>query len=432
MSRIGRNAAWLLLGESFAKAALLAIAFLVSRHLGAEAMGSFTLGYAATLLFVVLTAVGQVEVLMRAVATQPAQAGSLLRRAQRLQARATVLVLPLALVALLALRDGSDLTLPWTLAGFLPYALLRTRLFTWGGLFKGLDQAHFDVQARAIEMVTALALILGLTVLGWPVWWCGPSLAVGAALALLWLRPRVAALGDEPAARESLLRASLPFLGISLATQLLLRADTFLLEGLAVPRAEIGLYGIAGTLVWGALTLPQLLALAAYPTLSRSAVAGRSLRKAALVTSAIGLTAGAAISLLLTVLARPITQLAFHDPPANAPQILATLAWALPAASVSLLLGIALASWYRQRAALACQGLALVTALALNLLWIPGLGALGAARAAIAAQGVLAVGQLLVAMASSSSPPFSTTRGLDKLDELQYSQNRQSLPSLFQ
>ncbi len=400
LSRIGRNAAWLLVGEAVAKLALLAIAFLVARNLGAAAMGSFTLGYAATLLLVVLTAVGQVEVLMRAVATTPSQAGALLRRSERLQARGTGIALPLAIIALLLLPDP---TLRWTLAGFLPYALLRTRLFTRGGLFKGLDRAHVDVQARAIEMVTALLLILGVTALGSPVWWCGPALAAGAALALLWLRPKVAALGTEPPAPASLLRNglftdSLPFLGISLATQLLLRADTFLLEAFAVARSEIGVYGIAGTLVWGALTLPQLLALAAYPTLSRSAAAGSSPRRAALLVTAIGLTAGGAVTLLLQLLAQPITHLAFTDPPANARQILATLAWALPAASVSLLLGIVLASWHRQRAALVCQGLALLTALGLNLLWIPRLGALGAARAAIAAQLVLAAGQFLVAM----------------------------------
>jgi len=220
-----------------------------------------------------------------------------------------------------------------------------------------------------------------------------------------------------PLSRAFLLAEGWPFLALALLAQLLYRGDVFLLEILGVGRATVGHYSAAGTVVWGGLTLAQLSALALYPTLSRQA--GDRSRQArdrprptrpALVAGAAGALGGAILAASLAVLARPLVGMAFGPGYEAVVELLRTLAWALPGASAAMLLGTVLAAWRRQRLALLLQGVAVLVALGADLLLIPRLGALGAARVAVGVETGLALAQLAILLGTGRGRSWYSDR----------------------
>lgn len=435
---VARNVAWLGAGEVGVKLGVMAAALIVARGMGAGGMGTFTVAYGAALVGTVVLALGQVEVLVRETAARPGEARGLLAAARRLQGRAALWLVP-ALAAGALLVDEAELR--WTLATFLIYGLLRARLVTLGAAFKGLDRMDVEVKARGLEVGVALPLVAVAAGAGLGPWATGAAFSLGAGCGLVWLRGRVTQLGtweeegrlpaptegterppwpraagsprveavpgtgeEEAAGRAArLLREGWPFLGLALLLQLVLRGDVFLLEALGQGREEIGVYGAAVTVVWGVLAVPQLLALAVYPALSRRAALGGRPARAGLGAAALGLAVGGIAAGALWLAREPLVRLAFGAEYAPAAPLLGTLAWALPGACTAMVLGTVLAAWHRQRLNLVLHTVALVAALAGNLYWIPLLGAPGAARVAVGVHTALGLA-LVTATAAARRP----------------------------
>ena len=188
-----------------------------------------------------------------------------------------------------------------------------------------------------------------------------------------------------------------PFLALAVAGQLLARADTFLLAALDISNEEIGFYGAAGAPVWGIVALPTLLAVALYPTLSRRAAEGKSPLEAVAIAFILGGVLGSALAVAINTFREPLVMLAFGTDYTPAVALLARLVWVLPTKFAMTFLGLILAAWHRQHLALIAMGTVLALSIGLNLMWIPTMGALGSANAAVAAHaaGVL----ILVAVA---------------------------------
>lgn len=384
-----KNVAWLVVGEVLVKGALFLIAVLVARRLGTAAMGIFTVASGAALIAIPCLALGQVELLIRESARRPARSRDLLAASRHLARRFHLLVLPLAGVGLLLVPDAD---LRWALLAFLFHAVLRVAVMIRSAVFKGRDEMDVEVKARAIELATALTLLAVLLHLAAPVWTVGAALAVGAALGLTWLIRRCrdlpgtsfAAASDRSMIdRGELWREGLPFLGISLLLQVELRHDALVMASVGVAKAEIGLYGAAVVPTWGLLALPQLVAIALYPTFSRQAAAGTPAARAGLIAAGAGLLLGGGAGLLLWALREPLLELVFGADYLAAGNVLGRLAWALPGAGVAMLMGVVHAAWRRQHWVLAVATGVTLLAVGLNLYWIPRLGALGAASVAV-------------------------------------------------
>ena len=396
LTLIGRNAAWLAVGEGTVKGALFLAAAVIARGMGPHGMGTFTIGYAAALLAVMVMACGQQEVTIREVARRPSAARLVLRAARGVQNRTAAVPVLLGIWVVSSLTERE---LALTVALFLPYAALRTVTVTHGAAFKGLDRMDVEVRARALEAVIALPLLAACAVLGWPVWTTGPAFAAGAGVALAWIASRsrfLPATGSRPSL-TGLAAEGLPFLGLAVLGQLLMRADTFLLEALGVARQQIGLYGAAAAPVWGLAALPQLAAVAAYPTLSRMARSAAAPASLVAGMAAVGALGGCGLAVGLAILRRPLVLLAFGRDFAPAAELLARLAWVLPSAVAMTLLGVVLAAWRRQRWSLAVLAVMAPCLAGLDLLLIPQAGALGAATASVLVRAGGAV--LLVAVA---------------------------------
>lgn len=407
IARVLRNGIWLGAGEAAVKGGLLAVAVLVARGSGPEGVGTFSIAFGAALIGIMVLAFGQQEVLIREVARTPDRAGKLLYESHLLQRRLTMWMLPaIAAAALLV----SDTSLRLTLLAFVPYVLLRTAMVTRGAAFKGLDRMDVEVRARGLEISVA---VLGTAVgvfLTWPVWTVGVAFSLGAGVGLLWIEgvSRTFGLDQSSAPPIPVIREGLPFMALAVLSQLLVNTDRFLLEFLGIARTEIGFWGAAGTIIWALIAIPQLVAVAVYPTFSRLAERGDSWRRAGLMSIVGGASAGLACALILREIAEPLVGLFFGPDFVPAGPLMRRLSLVLPAAFAMMVVGTVFAAWRRQTLAVWALAAAFCLSFALNFAWIPVIGTMACANAAVAAYSTASVVMtilLFVAAGSGKTEP---------------------------
>jgi O-antigen/teichoic acid export membrane protein len=405
--RLGRNVAWLAAGEVAVKGGLLLAGAIVARGLGPAAMGTFTVGYGAALVLMIVLAGGQFDVVVREVARRPGAARPLGVLATSWQRRVALAAVPVALVLLLLV---SSPPLRATLAAFVPYALLRCRLVTIGSVFKGLDRMEVEVAGRAVEIGVALAGLLLAARLGGPIWSSGVAFSVGAVAGLATVATRLRRLAaGQPAQRDRawMAREGAAFLGLGLATQLLTRLDAFALAAAGVADESIGLYGVAAAPLWGLYAAPLLVSAALYPTLSRLAgERGLTVRRV-VALGATGVALGGLLGGLLFALRRWIIALVFGPGYEGAVPLLGVLAAALPGASAALLLAAAVAAAGRQRWTLAWQLCVVGAAGAGYLAVVPRFGLPGCATVTTLVHSVAALGMFAVAVAAARRPALA-------------------------
>jgi O-antigen/teichoic acid export membrane protein len=384
ITRVLRNGLWLGAGETAVKSGLLMISVLIARGSGPAAVGTFSIAFGAALVGIMLLAFGQQEVLIREVARTPDHARSLLNQSRYLQRRLAGWLLPPAAAAALLVADSG---LRLTLLAFVPYVALRTAVVTRGAVFKGLDRMDVEVRARALEITIAVLGISAVVVLGWPLWSTGVVFSVGAAVGLAWISrtTRTLEYGLSPEEKLSTIREGLPFMFLAVLGQLLVNTDRFLLAALGVSRVEIGYWGAAATVVWASVAVPQLVAVAAYPTFSRMALDGTTWRRAGLVSIAAGLAGGAVCALVLRQVAGPLVGVLFGSDFGPAVVLMRRMAWVLPGAFTAMVVGTVYAAWRRQDVAMWILAGAFCASVALNVVYIPVIGAIACANAAVAA-----------------------------------------------
>jgi PST family polysaccharide transporter len=404
ITRVLRNAIWLGVGEAAVKGGLLAVAMLIARGGGPAGVGTFSIAFGAALIGVMVLALGQQEVLIREVARTPDRVRALLAESNSLQRRLAMWVLPIAVAASFLVVE-TDLRL--SLLAFVPYVVLRTATVTRGAAFKGLDRMDVEVRARGLE-ITAAVLGIGLGVaLEWPAWTAGVAFSVGGALSFVWIARRTRNLDANASSLPtySAIREGLPFMTLAVLGQLLVNTDRFLLAFFGVARTEIGYWGAAATVVWALVAAPQLLAVAVYPTFSRYAQHGDSWRRAGLTSVALGGAAGFVCALALRGVAGPLVHYLFGPDFEPAVSLMRRLAFVMPGAFAMMVVGTVYAAWRRQITSMWVLAGAFCVLLTLNILWIPGFGAMACADAAVVAYsaGAFAMTALLMVPAESEA-----------------------------
>jgi O-antigen/teichoic acid export membrane protein len=264
-----------------------------------------------------------------------------------------------------------------------------------------------EALGRTVEVAVALVLLLIATRVAAAAWSTGVTFSLGALAGLALVTGLLRALpgdGQAPRSRAWLAREGAAFLALGLASQLLLRLDTFALAVRGTSETEIGHYGVASAPVWGLLGIALLLAAAVYPTLSRAAEGGGLRRARVLGLGASGAVLGALLGGALFALREPLVRLVFGPSYGAAVPLLGTLAWALPGAFGATLLGVAVAACGRQAWALAWQVAALLGAGAAYLVVIPRDGLAGCAVVTVAIHGASLVAMLAIAVAAARRP----------------------------
>ncbi len=403
---VRRNLAWLAGGEVALKGGLLLAGIVVARGGGPAAMGVFTVAFGAALIAAQLLAAGQPEVVIREVARRgPEVMRSLVMTARRVQRRALRWAVP-GLVAGGALLAWRSPELRWALLAFAPYAALRARLVVMTAAFKGRDRMEVEVAARGLELLVALALLAAAVGLGLPAWSPGVAMSLGAVAAvtsvdrLLRREEGTAASPGEDVLR----REGLPFLGLTVATQLLIRADSLVQASLGVPSTSVGQYGVAHAAVWSLVAASQMLALAVYPSVSRACGDGRLRPRHAMALAVVGGAMGALLAALLSVLRQPLVLGVFGPAYGEAVELVGVLGWLLPGASAAMVMGVILAATRRQAWSLVSQGGLVATVLAGNLWAVPRWGVAGSAGVAVLAHSVAGLVMVALGAAAAARP----------------------------
>jgi O-antigen/teichoic acid export membrane protein len=367
------NAVVLAVVRVAAPACSLLLVVMISRRLGAEGLGCYSLAYAVLGLFGLLAPAGLPALLTREGARRPQELGRLLSGGLTLCGGVSA-VLTAAMLAVAALYE------PATRASLaiLSLALLPTACAAClEAACLALERTIPIGVACAAEHLLKVGLGLVLVASGFGVSAVLAAAVLGKALAgivlILWLgRLGVRA---TPGVELRSLAAQTPVFALSaLCASLYWRVDVLLLSGLRGV-AEVGCYAAAYRVLDAAILLPQSLCLAVYPRLSAGRAdpgAGRWLFGATMP-----------LAVLATLGAGPLVGLLYGPRLADAAPVLSILIWTTVPYAWSRYQACRLVAAGRQITDLSINLALLAVNVALNLALIPRYGACGAAAATL-------------------------------------------------
>lgn len=382
--KVAANAAVLAALRVGAPLCSLAIVLAVSRRLGAEGLGRYSLAYAYLALFSLLGPLGLPSLLTREGARDRTGLGRLLSSSVLLGG-AVSLALTLLMAAIGGVTGYDAATSRALLilsAGILP----STCLICFEAVFLALEDTTPIALAALAEHAAKVGLGLAALVSGRGInavlaaAVLGRFAACGVSIGLLRRRGVRVSLAADVASLKSLATLAPVFAATSVCATLYWRIDVLLLSRLRSV-AEVGYYTAAYRLLDLATLLPQSLCQALYPRVAGDR-AGESRWRPVALASLLLLTAP--VALAVTIAARPLLRLLYRPDfvaaaPALVPLIWTAVPWAWARYHACLLVAND-----RQNADLAINAAMLAVNAALNLALIPSRGMQGAAQVTLA------------------------------------------------
>jgi len=378
-----------------APALSLAIVAAVSRRLGAEGLGRYSLAYAWLTVFGLLAPLGLPVLLTREGARDPSRLARLLSSGLILSGGVSVVLA--ALLAALAPVLGSDPEAVEAVRMVAPALLPAAWAACCEAAFLALERAGPVVAASLVEHALKVGLGAALLYSG-----DGLNAVLGAAVlgklaacvfSLVWLRRlgvRVKPLADRATLRSLLRRAPVPAASAVCAT-LYWRIDVFLLSYLR-GAAEAGLYTAAYRLLDLAILLPQSLCQSLLPVMAANgAAAGAAANSYRSWLAALTVPVAA----VLTVAGAPVLGVLYGERFRLAAPVLAVLIWAAAPYAWNRYRACVLVARDRQGADLGINAGLLGLNAALNLSLIPAHGALGAAAVTLSTGLLYGAAQML-------------------------------------
>jgi O-antigen/teichoic acid export membrane protein len=393
--RVASNTAVQLVGKGVVLGLGVISIAVLTRYLGPEDYGRYTLALMYVQLFGVLADVGLYTTVVRDISKQPERTEELVGNVLTLRLVLSIVVIAVAALVSLALPYDHTVRVAILLAGI---PLLLGMLTT---SFVAILQSRLQMGRSAIADVAGRAASLGLVLLiagldlgFYPV--LGAA-AGGEAVTLLvvWLLThRLASIRfrAQPAVWRSLMRAAIP-LGLALAINALyFRADTLIIS-LYEPYGQVGLYTLAYRILELALVVGTVMLNTSFPVLSRAVAQDRSRALQAIQETAdVFVVLGAPLVAAGLVLAPQIVDLAAGEDFDGSVTPLRILLGAGALAWINGVFGYALIAKERQAAALWLNASALVFNVALNFILIPPYGIEAAAFVTVGSELLILLG----------------------------------------
>ena len=410
-SRVARNTIVLVTLRVLMPAMAVSLVLLLSRVLGVEGMGRYTLAFSFLYMFNAIAPLGLSAIITRDGARDRNNLESLLANATSLGILSS-LIMTLCMAGLTTLLNYDDETgmaililslaiLPCTVGAFqdsafvalerLDYLALGTVaeyiLKVGGGIALLLSGYGLD----AVLIVAVLGRVLGCII-------------SAGFLRKLNIRTR---LGLDNESTRNLLRLAPTFIFIGIFATLYWRIDIFMLSKLQ-PVEDVGYYGAAWRMLELAMVVPQSLCLSLYPQISSAAVnnldqlhriGGGAIRYL------LALSLPAAIG--ITLLAGPLLELLYGTEFSAASDTLSVLILTLIPYGVVRYHAYVLLGANQQRIDLALNIVMSIINIMLNLALIPAFGHLGAAIAtfiSICIYGLLQYGYLVRKLPGRAAP----------------------------
>lgn len=368
-----------------------ALYFVVARYLGNADYGSFAVALTMALLAAPLCGLGMnISIIWshsRAQDRLPEIVGASL-------AARGLLALPVGLLAVgVGYALGFSSAVLWMFVPLFAGALLDGVSGLFSAVFQAKEQMGWSSTILLVRNV-ARACGLGATVvLGGDLWTLALSWAAASGLSALvsaGLVLRHASIRFRAAAIRPMLRDAWPFASAIIANLLLLQSDILMLGHFAGD-GTVGLYHVAFRFIVLAELLPQIISMVIIPRSYRighhegPVNLSRFYRVQTLVLGTIGLVG----SLVVALHGAWIAQLTLGDGFQHSGVLLTALAPMIFLRFMLVPLGDAMSSLGHQRRLASAAWIACATNVALNLVLIPPLGAIGAALATCCSQGVM-------------------------------------------
>lgn len=371
----------------------------ISRWLGTEGLGRYTLVVAFHTFFTTVGPFGLDALLMREGAREPQTFPDLIGHAVLLGTALSIALMPI-MIGLGWLLDY-DASTRAALA-LMSLAILPTTLLTYfDAVFVARERAEYIAIGAFADVVIRVGLGLWVLAVGYNVlavvatFIAGQACAAGLSFLLMTragVRPRWR-VQRQFAIR--LLKAGPTFVAIAVFATIYWRIDVLMLS-LMVNLNEVGLYGASYRMMEIAKVLPQSICIALYPAVSHAAAyEPERLRRLGADTLRFLWVMTLPIAVGVTALARPILVFTVGEPFLPATNVLYVLIWTIVPYAVTRYYAFVLVAANRQRVDLLLNVVMAFVNVLLNLVLIPRYGALGAAIATLLSVAMFAAGQCL-------------------------------------
>jgi O-antigen/teichoic acid export membrane protein len=386
-ARAARNTAVLLAIRVGAPLLSMVLVAVVSRWLGAEDLGRYTLASAFLYFFNTIAPLGLYAIVTRDGARDRAALGALLAGSLVLGA-ASGLVATVAMAALvraLGYDPATGAVLVLASLTVLPGAVATL----YEGAFTAAERMEYIAASSGADAALKVVLGVGAVAAGAGL----PGVMVAAIVARVASVAVAIVLGYrldlrlgwrvERALVRRLAAAAPTFLLIAIFATLFWRIDVFMLSRLGTVE-DVGYYGAAWRLLELVMVVPQSFCLALYPQVADAARGdARALDGLADVARRYLSAVSLPLAACATVVAGPVMALLYGAPFAAAAPTLAVLMWTLVPYGWVRYNAYVLVAADRQHVDLALNVAMAAANVALNLVWIPAYGPFGAALATL-------------------------------------------------
>lgn len=384
------NFGWLAVERGVRLTLSVIVGFWVARHLGPRQFGTLSYCLALVGLLGFLPALGLDQVVRRELILRPAEANLLMVNAFSLRLVGGLVAMGVLAVSLVAggrwMKAEEQL-----LVGVLSLMLFQPALTAPDLWLQATLQAKYTTVAQTLSLVVGAVVRIGLILCNAALWTFAAVVVVEmlvASAGLWWLGWRrglpfrLAGRIDGATAR-ALLREAWPLMFASLAVMIYMRIDAVMLRQMLGPVA-VGVYSAAVRIseIW--YFIPVALASSLLPALLRERAGGegayhRGLQRYFDLSAAVAYALAVPVALLSSWLIR----VAYGSAYAGAAGVLAVHIWS----SVFVFLGVVRGQWLvnekRVRFYLATTIVGAIANVALNWVFIPRWGPLGAAWATV-------------------------------------------------
>jgi polysaccharide transporter, PST family len=385
--RIGRNAAWLTIGQvSFGLLSFAAAAFL-ARVLAPTAFGIWQSAAAIGALLAVVSTSGLATYGTWAVARHPERARSFVSAILRLRAVTTTIVVLCFAAVLIGIQAETRVRVVFLMAG-VGYCL---RAFWPDWVYQGMGRGGRLAMATLAHPLLWLLLLAGFV--------RGPAdlilvpttyITVAVAAGLILWRDLWKLVDTSDDWRESLwrvYRSAVPLALAGIAVQLLVSLDYIVLTVMTAA-ADIAQYASAVRLALFIQGIAVAVHAAAFPTVTRAVRDGSALRLLGQL-QAILITVTVPVAFGLSYAAGPLVGLVFGAEYGGSVDVLRVLAWQIPVEAVGTLYANLLIARGRHRTYALIFGIGTCAKLIMLLILVPMFGIVGAAMASVAAIGCI-------------------------------------------
>jgi O-antigen/teichoic acid export membrane protein len=389
------NAASLLLAYLLPRLFLAASVIVAARVLGAQTFGIYGTAAAYAVVVSILATLGMQPLLVREMARAPERAPALLRAADLVKGVAGAVMLATLIALAAPLGYGREVVSAAVLLGISNwvFAFIENR----AALVQAQERMHVWTEASALYGLVAGGGGIVLVIVTRDVLWFCASAAIGQLASFLWLRTRAPVTRPgrlESGAVLTLVRSVAPFAAAFIALALHAKIAVLLLAHWR-PEADVGAFVAGYKFVDIAQALVVVVAGAAYPRLSRSFPQRAGPWMAGARLADLLLLGSAPFAAALWLAREPVIALLFGNDYAASVPVVGFLAASLPALAVNVGGAFVLSAAGRISTAALLYAGAVLLDVVLCALWVPQLGAAGAANALLVSEWLLAVGMML-------------------------------------